>query len=73
MKVFVTGGTGYVGKWVVKELLEKGHEVKGLCRNQQSADALSKLGVTPVIGINNFLLLFLFFLIFIFEFIIIII
>ncbi|HRX30545.1 MAG TPA: NAD-dependent epimerase/dehydratase family protein [Tenuifilaceae bacterium] len=27
MKVMVTGGTGYIGSWVVKLLLERGHEV----------------------------------------------
>ena len=32
MKIFVTGGTGFVGNHVLKELLEKGYQVRALVR-----------------------------------------
>ena len=32
-KVVVTGGTGYIGSWVVKDLLNKGHHVKVTVRD----------------------------------------
>jgi UDP-glucose 4-epimerase len=33
MKVFVTDGTGFIGSYVVKELLSCGHELTLLARN----------------------------------------
>jgi len=50
MRVFVTGATGYIGGSVVHRLLKDGHQVLGLVRTQDKADALSKLGVEPVLG-----------------------
>jgi nucleoside-diphosphate-sugar epimerase len=35
MKVFVTGGTGYIGNRLITNLLEQDHEVVALCRNGQ--------------------------------------
>ncbi|HEY5038644.1 MAG TPA: NAD(P)-dependent oxidoreductase [bacterium] len=33
MKIFLTGGSGFIGHWVVKELLAQGHSLRLLIRN----------------------------------------
>ena len=44
MRVFVTGGTGHSGSYIIPELIAAGHEVTGLARSDTSAAALSALG-----------------------------
>lgn len=44
MRVFVAGGTGHSGSYIIPELIAAGHEVTGLVRSDASAAALSALG-----------------------------
>lgn len=38
MKIFLTGGTGYIGSQLIKALLDRGSEVCALCRNLVERD-----------------------------------
>lgn len=51
MKVFVTGGTGYVGSALVQALVRAGHEVTATSRSEASDRALAALGAKPVRGV----------------------
>jgi nucleoside-diphosphate-sugar epimerase len=44
MRVFVSGGTGHSGSYIIPELIAAGHEVTGLARSDTAAAALSALG-----------------------------
>ncbi len=50
MKIFVTGGTGYIGSSVVRTLIAKNHTVIGLARSEKSAQRLQDMGIQPYIG-----------------------
>jgi nucleoside-diphosphate-sugar epimerase len=45
MRVFVTGGTGAVGAFLLPHLVESGHEVIALIRTAQKAKAIEAIGV----------------------------
>ncbi|MFI0899043.1 NAD-dependent epimerase/dehydratase family protein [Streptomyces sp. NPDC020983] len=50
MKVFVTGGSGYLGTAVLRALHRHGHTVHALARSENAARAVRALGATPVRG-----------------------
>ncbi len=51
MRVFVTGGMGFIGSYIVMELLGNGHEVSVLARNPAKVKAIgAQPGVTVVHG-----------------------
>src|SRR3989344_4497351 len=41
MNYFVSGGTGYIGSWLVKNLLDQGHTVHALVRNPAKAKIIA--------------------------------
>jgi dihydroflavonol-4-reductase len=49
-RVFVTGGSGVVGRVLVERLVARGDEVIGLARSTESAGTLESLGATVVRG-----------------------
>ncbi len=46
MQVFLTGGTGFVGSYLSKELLRQGHEVSILTRRESPAPRRCPASVT---------------------------
>ncbi len=50
LSVFLTGGTGFVGRHVARHLAERGHAVRALVRDPGSAGALREIGAELVQG-----------------------
>lgn len=50
MKVFLTGGTGFIGSAVLAELVGSGHEVVALARSEASAGKVEAAGARAVLG-----------------------
>ena len=50
MKTLVTGATGYIGSAVVRELIDRGHDVRCLVRGTSSVRNLNGLRLELVCG-----------------------
>ena len=50
MKIFCTGASGYIGGSVAARLVAGGHQVSGLVRSADKADAVRAFGIEPVMG-----------------------
>lgn len=50
MRIFVTGGSGYIGRNVIRALVKRGDTVIALARSIESGDMLEKLGAEVVAG-----------------------
>jgi 2-alkyl-3-oxoalkanoate reductase len=49
MRVILSGASGAIGRFLVPQLVEAGHEVVGLTRRRDKADALGALGARGVV------------------------
>ena len=49
MKVLVAGATGAIGRSLVPQLVEAGHEVTGITRSKEKLGMLGDLGAEPVL------------------------
>ncbi|CAM1510641.1 Fc.00g009760.m01.CDS01 [Cosmosporella sp. VM-42] len=49
-KIFITGGSGYIGSVVTEFALADGYKVRALSRTEESDEKIRKLGATPVRG-----------------------
>jgi 2-alkyl-3-oxoalkanoate reductase len=49
VKVFLAGATGAIGRRLVPQLVEAGHEVAAITRSKEKLDMLSALGAEPVL------------------------
>ena len=50
MKCYVTGGTGFLGKNLIKYLISQNHSVRSLVRKTSKTEELKSLGVELVYG-----------------------
>jgi len=49
MRVFVAGATGVIGRPLLEQLCEAGHEVVGTTRSPERAERITELGAKPVV------------------------
>ena len=53
MKVFVAGASGVVGRPLVRQLVEAGHEVTGTTRREEKAGAIREAGADAVVSTSS--------------------
>ena len=51
MKIFVTGAGGFIGCSLAAEAVRQGHQVRGLVRSTEKAEACKTFGIVSVLGI----------------------
>lgn len=49
-RFFVTGGSGYLGRNILRELSARRHAIRALVRSKRSAGVVRDLGAEPVMG-----------------------
>ncbi|MFP2996830.1 NAD-dependent epimerase/dehydratase family protein [Spongiivirga sp. MCCC 1A20706] len=49
MKIFVTGGSGFVGQSIIPILIENGFEILALARSPKSASKIKSMGAIPIV------------------------
>ena len=50
MKVFVIGGTGFLGTFLIPKLKEKGHDITVLTRSEENVSRLESMGIKAIVG-----------------------
>jgi nucleoside-diphosphate-sugar epimerase len=50
MRIFLTGGTGYIGSAVLDAFAKAGHQVDALVRNSEKAEQVQARGARPLLG-----------------------
>ncbi len=50
MRVFIIGGTGFLGTFLIPKLKEKGHDITILTRSEEKVPRLESLGVEVMVG-----------------------
>ncbi|HEY9214948.1 MAG TPA: NAD-dependent epimerase/dehydratase family protein [Ancylobacter sp.] len=50
MRLFVTGASGFIGGSFAAEAVRRGHQVRGLVRSAEKAEACEAFGIVPVYG-----------------------
>jgi uncharacterized protein YbjT (DUF2867 family) len=48
MKIFLTGGSGYIGRATITELVRRGHPVEALARSERAERAVVAVGAEAI-------------------------